>query len=103
MEVQILRYVFATQEIASWKHLSHWNRKEMKNKNPHFFIGRDQLCPGFTRKFWKSAENENYDISKTAVFAFFSSPKHEIYRNHTMWHFVLAKYEKRKMILEIIV
>ena len=41
MEAKILRYAFAKHEIAYWKHVSHLNRKEVKNENPEILIDSD--------------------------------------------------------------
>ena len=38
LEAKLLRYAFAKHEIAYWKHVLHWNRKEMKNENPGILL-----------------------------------------------------------------
>ena len=38
LEAKVLQYAFAKREIAYWKHVLHWNRKEVKNENPVFYI-----------------------------------------------------------------
>ena len=34
LQATLLRYVFANHESAYWKHVLHWNRKDMTNENP---------------------------------------------------------------------
>ena len=38
LEAKLLWYAFAKHEIAYWKHVLHWNRKEMKNENPGILL-----------------------------------------------------------------
>ena len=61
-----MRYVFAKHEIVYWKHVLHWNRKEMKNENPGIlWIVISFAC----------TENEKFQIYKFTVFTIFFSSK----------------------------
>ena len=75
MEAKLLRYAFAKNEIAYWKHVLHWNPNEMKTENP----GILQIVISFAWRlpdiFEKCTENENFQIFKFTVFTIFFSSK----------------------------
>ena len=79
LEAKLSRYAFAKHEIAYWKHVSHWSRKEVKNEKPEILIDSDQLAWCLLDIFEKCTENEYYQISKITVFTIFPLQKHEIY------------------------
>ena len=76
-----MSYAFAKHGIAYWKHVSHWNRKKMKNENPKIFIDIDQFCLEYTKNFETCTKSENFPFSKLTVFTIFSSHKHKIYQS----------------------
>ena len=75
LEAKLLRYVFANHEIAYWKHVLHWNRKEMKNENPGILKKVISFAWSLLYFFEKCTENENFQIFKFTVFAIFFSSK----------------------------
>ena len=73
-----MRYVFANHEIAYWKHVLHWNRKEMKNENPGILKIVISFAWRLLDIFEKCIENENFQIFKFTVLRFFSLQKQKI-------------------------
>ena len=71
LEARLLRFAFAKHEIAYWKHVLHWNWKEMKNENPRILSIMISFAWRFLDIFWKCTENENCQISKFTDFTIF--------------------------------
>ena len=67
--------VFAKHEIAYWKHVLHWNRKEMENENPGIIYIVISFAWRLQYIFEKCTENENFQIFKFTVFTIFFSSK----------------------------
>ena len=83
LEAKLLRFAFANNEIAYWKHVLHWNRKEMKNENR----GILKLCLTSTRHFWKMYRKwkfTNFQIYD--IYDFFSLQKDEIYQKPSKFY-----------------
>ena len=75
LEAKWLRYTFAKHEIAYWKHVLHWNRKEMKNENPGILSIVISCAWRLLDIFEKCTENENFQTLKFTVFTIFVSSK----------------------------
>ena len=65
---KIMCYAIAKHEIEYWKHISHWNRKVMKNENPEIFKDIDQLYTRSTRQFWQMLPKLKFPIFQISGF-----------------------------------
>ena len=108
LEAKLLRYTFSKHEIAYWKHVLHWNRKEMEKWKPRNSINSDQLCLTSTRHFWKMYRKwkfPNFQIYGFYDFFVFKSinstknPHNSILC--TLWHNLYTKHRKRQQLFEI--
>ena len=75
LAAKLLRYAFAKHEIAYWKHVLHWNQKEMKNENPGILYTVIIFAWRLLDIFEKCTENENFQIFKFTVLTIFFSTK----------------------------
>ena len=67
-------YAFVKNEIAYWKHVSHWNGKAMKNENHDIFMYINQLYLRYTRQFRKMLRKWKFPIfQRTSVLFMYLS------------------------------
>ena len=101
LEAKLLRYTFAKHEIAYWKHVLHWNRKEMKNVNPGIIAWR------LLDIFEKCTENENLQFSNLRFLRFFLFKSMKSTKNPqnsilcTPWHNLYTKHRKWQQLFEL--
>ena len=101
-------YAFAKDEIAYWKHVSHWNGIAMKNENPEIFIDIDKLYLKSTRQFGKMLRKWKFTFFQIYSFYDFllhknikSTRNPQNYNLRTLLYYLYSKQRERQQLFEL--